>query len=111
MENLVALRSRWVEMAVVGQLLPANELGFTICRASNGQLIRGPVTRGTPTSVSISVQCPENSTFLGLFHTHPRGVSFPSAQDIESALQVNAPMLCIQSEREGLKCFRIQREG
>lgn len=87
--------------------LPINELGFAACRTLDGRLMRGPTASGTPTSVSIPVNCPTGTVFEMLFHTHPGGVSFPSQQDIQSALKVGAKTLCILSERDGMKCFRI----
>ena len=88
--------------------LPVNEFGFVGCRAPNGGLIRGPVATGTPNSVSIPIDCPTGTVFELLFHSHPGGVSFPSRQDMESAVRVGAKTLCIVSERDGLKCFRIE---
>ena len=88
--------------------LPKNEMGFAMCRGADGKLVAGPTAWGTPTSVAIPVQCPTGADFIGLFHTHPGGVSFPSAQDIASALRVGGKTLCIESEADGLKCFRIE---
>ena len=95
------------EIVAVQGLLPANEFGFSLCQAQDGKLVKGPTATGTPINVSIPVTCPAGSHFTGLFHSHPRGVAYPSPQDIDSALRVGAKILCIQSDQE-MKCFRIQ---
>lgn len=87
--------------------LPRNEMGFTICQGQKG-LTRGPVAHGTPTSVNVTVQCPVGSKLLGIFHTHPRGTSRPSATDVRSAQSIKAKVLCVQSERDGLQCYRLK---
>lgn len=87
--------------------IPANEYGFAICRTPAGRLVQGPTAWGTPTSVSIPLGCPAGSTFLGLFHTHPGGTAYPSEQDLKSAVAVAARILCIESDKDGLRCFRI----
>jgi len=85
-----------------------NEVGFTMCRAKGGGLTHGPVVSGTPTSVDIPVRCPPGSSMVGLFHTHPKGVAYPSDTDIRSAIKVGAKALCVQSDTE-LACFRVSR--
>ena len=89
-------------MARMGKL-PANEMGFPGCQLPNGNLINGPVSWGTPTSVEIQLQCPMGSKFVGLGHTHPRGVAQPSDQDIRSGFQSGAQFLAIASDTE----FRV----
>ena len=85
-----------------------NEVGFTICRAKSGKLTHGPMATGSPTGVNIPVSCPPGSRMEGLFHTHPKGVAYPSDIDIRSAVKVGAKALCVQSDTE-LACFRITR--
>ena len=87
--------------------LPPNELGFTICQGANG-LTRGPVAHGTPTSVNVRVQCPVGSQMLGIYHTHPGGTSRPSSTDVHSAVSMGAKVLCVQSDRDGLQCYRMK---
>ena len=93
-------------MAQQGQRLPANEYGYAMCRTPDGRIVQGPVARGTPNSVTIPISCPRGSTFIGLFHTHPQGVSQPSGQDVRSGVEVAAQILCIRSEAEGLRCWQ-----
>ena len=80
--------------------LPANEFGFSLCQLPNGDLTRGPVNWGTPTSVEIKLQCPSGSKFVGLGHTHPGGVAEPSRQDIASGFSSGSQFLAIQSDTE-----------
>ena len=56
-----------------------NEIGFSICRLPSGALTHGAVSEGTPVSVNISITCPNGSEFVGLAHTHPKGVAWPWA--------------------------------
>ena len=88
--------------------LPINEYGYAMCRRADGRLVQGPTAWGTPTSVNIQVACPPGASLIGLYHTHPGGVSTPSAQDVKSARDVQAGFLCIRSEREGQRCFRVR---
>ena len=94
-----------ITAAVMG-LLDPDEIGFSMCERSDGSLTHGPVARGTPTSVSIPVSCPPGTVFVGLGHTHPRGVAFPSQQDIRSARQTGARNLCIRSD-DRTACFQV----
>lgn len=86
--------------------LPKNEFGFVICQGKNG-LTRGPVAHGTPTSVKVPVRCPPGSTLLGIHHSHPGGRSRPSSVDVRSAQAIKAKVLCVQSEMDGLRCYRV----
>ena len=88
--------------------LPKNEFGFALCQLPNGDLARGPVSWGTPTSVDIQLQCPSGSKFLGLGHSHPGGVAYPSDQDIKSGFESNSQFLAIQSDSE-LRIFPLVR--
>ena len=74
----------------------------------DGSLHKGPVIEGTPTSVSIPIDCPSGANFEVLWHSHPGGVSFPSEMDLRSGRDVGAKTLCITSEKDGLKCFKIE---
>lgn len=78
--------------------LPKNEFGFSLCQRPDGALVRGPVSWGTPTSVEIMLQCPSGAEFVGLGHSHPGGVAFPSDQDIKSGIESGARFLAIQSD-------------
>jgi len=86
--------------------IPPFEIGFSLCRAQNGKLVKGPLAKGSANEVSVPVHCPEGSKFEGLFHTHPGGVASPSPQDIKSAVEVGANVLCIMND-SSLRCFRI----
>lgn len=92
-------------MARMGRL-PRNELGFAVCELPNGDLINGPVSWGTPTSVEIQLHCPTGSKFVGLGHTHPGGVAEPSDMDIASGFQSDSKALWIMSDTE-LRTFPI----
>ena len=85
-----------------------NEIGASICGTPNGQIVFGPWSEGTPTSVKVNGTCPPGMTFLGIYHTHPGGVAQPSAQDIKSGLAVNAKHLCIEADGD-LRCWRKKR--
>ena len=86
--------------------LPKNEFGFAVCQYSDGQLTHGPVMTGTPNSVQVPLTCPPNTKLKSIFHTHPRGVAYPSDTDIESTLKAGLDTLCIQND-SSLKCFRL----
>jgi len=88
--------------------LPPNEFGFAIYARPDGSLLAGPLATGTPMSVSIPIVNPPPGTRLaGLFHSHPRGVAYPSNQDLQSAQQVQAPVLCIADDAQ-MRCFRMR---
>jgi len=86
-----------------------NEIGAAICRFPSGQFTFGPWSQGGPASVNIQTRCPNGSQFWGIYHTHPKGVALPSQQDIRSALESGARLLCINATSPGgqqdLRCF------
>ena len=84
-----------------------NEVGFTLCRLKSGQLVHGPVSEGTPTSVTFSTACPPGASLVALFHTHPSGSAYPSAVDIQAARISGAKALCIQND-EKLVCYKVR---
>lgn len=94
--------------------IPANEIGFSLCRTPRGKIVTGPVFSGSPTRVDIAVQCPPGSRFVGLMHTHPKlsdgrgGIAQLSATDVRSALRVNAQVSCVGTEK-ALRCFGVKR--
>ena len=88
--------------------LPRNEVGFALCRMPTGKLATGPVSSGTPTRVDIAASCPPGGTLVGLFHTHPGGIAYPSAMDVRAAKKVRAPNLCILSDSQ-LGCYKVGR--
>ena len=91
--------------------LPREEVGFTVCKVrGTGQLVRGPVTTGTPTSVDIVVECPPGSEPFALVHTHPGGVNTPSAMDVRSGQRFRMKAMCIADDRE-LRCFPVPQSG
>ena len=92
----------------VVMLHKTREVGFTLCRATGGKLVKGPTAMGTANKVMIPLQCPPGSRFEGFFHTHPGGVTVPSAMDIKSARANGAKVTCIQNER-GIRCYRLRR--
>ena len=85
-----------------------NEVGASVCRFPSGRLAFGPWSSGTPTSVNVSVECPPGARFESIYHTHPGGVAYPSAQDVASARKVGAQSLCINADGD-LKCFRVRK--
>jgi len=85
-----------------------DEFGFAMCRLPSGKLVRGPVATGNPRTVQIPVQCPPGSQLVGLFHTHPGGIAFPSHTDVQSGIRVGARSLCIDADGD-LRCFTIRR--
>ena len=94
--------------------IPANEMGFSLCRTPKGRIVAGPVASGTPTRVDISVACPPGSRFVGLMHTHPKlpngqgGIPQLSATDRQSALRVGAKVSCVGTEK-ALRCFGVKK--
>lgn len=97
-------------MARMGQRLPRNEFGFAVFKTPAGGFMAGPVSTGTPTSVDIAVACPEcppGSSFYALIHSHPGGVAFPSAQDIQSAMRLGNARQCILSDND-FQCFQTR---
>lgn len=90
------------------QRLPVNEFGFAMCRTTNGKLTNGPVTTGTPMSVQLIASCPPATKLVGLFHTHPGGIAYPSQQDVASARSKNIDVLCIEDDRQ-MACYRLRQ--
>lgn len=90
--------------------IPAVEVGSMVCRAPDGQLVRGPLGVGTATSVQFPETCPAGTTVEGSFHTHPReggGSILPSRQDIREAKRVGMPNLCIINNTKA-KCYAVK---
>ena len=86
-----------------------NEIGFALCRTTKGKLTHGPVAEGTPKNVGIPIKCPSGSTQVGLFHTHPKGIPFPSDLDVKAAVKHGIKNLCIDADGK-LNCFAIRRK-
>ena len=87
--------------------LGQNEIGYALCQQPDGSYVNGPVAEGTPVSVNIPIRCPSGTKFVGLYHTHPGGVPYPSNTDIQSAARVRAAQLCIEVPETGqTNCFR-----
>jgi len=109
------LYKRGVEMKLC-QIKPASEMGAseiakTICLC-NGEIAWGREGHdASPVSVRINPNspssCPEGCKPLGVYHTHPKGTSEPSSQDISEMLRAKLPFLCISGE-EALSCYRIK---
>lgn len=100
----------------VARMSQVNELGFMGCRPkSGGALVAGPVAHGTPTSVTIPVNCPMATQPVVIYHTHPGGVAFPSATDVRSARAVRRKFpsmqtMCIKVPERGITaCFKVPR--
>ena len=97
----------------MGQL-PPNEFGFPMCQRPDGSLERNvKVSWGTPTSVDVGTQCPPGTRFVGVTHSHPLGVPFPSKTDQRAAIASSSEVMCIVADTPGgrdhvLNCFRIQ---
>lgn len=59
-----------------------DELGFALCSEDN-IILEGKHTTGTPDGITIdSSMCKKEEKFLGGYHTHSRGDSYPSAEDL-----------------------------
>ncbi len=59
-----------------------DELGFALCSEDN-IILEGEHTKGTPDGITIdSNMCKKGEKFLGGYHTHSRGDSYPSAEDL-----------------------------
>jgi len=84
-----------------------NEVGAAICKKTNGEIVLGPITEGTPDSVRVILECPTGSVFDGIFHTHPgSGITKPSQQDILTGIWSGSKKLCIFSEGD-MECHGI----
>lgn len=88
-----------------------NEWGFPVCEYPNGQLTHGRVTHGTPTSVQIDTgSCPTGTKFMGMAHSHPGGVAYPSDIDVNAMRRSGASKMCIVvPERDELACYTLKR--
>jgi [CysO sulfur-carrier protein]-S-L-cysteine hydrolase len=53
-----------------------------------------------------------NEDFIGIYHSHPNGVAFPSEDDVRHAVypEVFYFVISIGQKKENLKCYRI-KEG
>ena len=91
---------------MASSLYGPNEVGAALCRTKSGQLLFGPWTEGSPNSVNVNIQCPSGSSLVGPFHTHPKGISKPSQQDVRSGIRVGAKALCIFADGD-LKCHTL----
>jgi len=85
--------------------IDASEIAKTIC-LRDGEVFWGNESRGEPLSVRLRTSCP-NGEQIGVFHSHPGGISEPSQQDISEMLRAKLPFLCILGE-EALSCYRIK---
>jgi len=84
----------------------ANEVARTIC-LRNGQISWGSKGHsGTPSDVWIKPGCPEGKA-IGIMHSHPKGTSEPSSQDISEMLRAKLPFLCIHGD-DALSCYRVR---
>lgn len=89
-----------------------NEIGHTICERPNGEIVSGPVAEGGPVSVEIPLQCPAGSRYVGLWHTHPGGIPYPSSVDIRTAQLTRAEKMCISVPETGVtKCYNVRDLG
>ena len=114
-----------VQTHAIQQVLPAlkalhrrtvqlnREHGTTICQNNTGKIKLGPVSVGTPTSVTISLDCPAGFKAMETFHTHHLS-GRPSPQDIQSTLAswkagaIPKPSLCISNPSGGVNCYIIK---
>lgn len=78
-----------------------NESGAALCRTSSGGLVMGPISHGTPMGVNVKIQCPPNTKFEMIWHSHPNGVPEPSSQDIKSLKATGAKAGCITATAPG----------
>jgi proteasome lid subunit RPN8/RPN11 len=84
------------------------EVGAAICCDSKRCKL-GPVSKGTPRRVVISLRCPPGMKPVGSWHSHPNnGDSYPSSADIKNLRKAGLNISCV-SGRQGLKCFRIDK--
>ena len=93
--------------------LPTNkEVGSSICRTKAGGVVPGKMTSGSMTHGDVELNCPPNTSFDGVWHTHPMGMAQPSEQDYEQARRHGIKKLCITSTSPGVedqtRCFRIR---
>jgi len=85
-----------------------NEISAAMCRIPNGRIVIGPLTEGTPDSVTVDLTCPVGSVFEGIFHTHPGiGVTRPSPQDLLTGIRSGANELCIFSDG-AMECHHLR---
>ena len=97
-------------MARHSQSVPPVELGFMLCRLSDGRLTRGPLGVGTATAVQFPDACPSGTKVVGSFHTHPKeggGSIRPSQQDMKEAQRRKMPALCI-ANGEKTACYAVR---
>jgi len=87
-----------------------NERGFSICRTSNGKLVRGKSVSGAAHSVSIPNNCPAGSRRIGVSHTHPSGGIRLSDQDKAAARKHGMSVVCVET-KERTKCYRLRRSN
>jgi len=84
----------------------ADEVARTIC-LRNGQIEFGSEGHsGTPIDIWINPSCPGGKV-VGIYHTHPRGLSEPSEQDILAIRQVGLSILCVHGE-DALSCYKVR---
>ena len=86
--------------------MDANEIAKTIC-LRDGEVFWGSESTGTPLSVRLRPSCPDGKA-IGVYHSHPKGTSEPSSQDISEMLRAKLPWLCISGE-DALRCYKIDK--
>lgn len=89
--------------------IPDVEIGWPICVNGSGRVAPNvPQVSGTPMAVNVPITCPSGTRYRGITHSHPKGVPYPSDQDIKSAIASGGDILCIRNDKEQ-KCFQVGR--
>lgn len=78
-----------------------NEVGALMCSRPGGETVFGPRAHGTHDNVDVPFQCPPDSKPFGVWHTHPHGVTQPSADDVRAARAFGLKKLCITVPQTG----------
>jgi proteasome lid subunit RPN8/RPN11 len=86
------------------------EVGRVICRVG-GELVPGPIVRGSHRAVTIPLRCPPGGQAVGLVHTHP-GERVPklSKQDISEGRRLALDFVCaVSPETKKTRCAVLGR--
>lgn len=82
------------------------EQGFTVCELANGDLVTGPRSSGSKSSVSVTVECPIGSKPVAIAHNHPSGNLEASEKDKEAARIFGIPVCATTSDGKKIKCHK-----
>ncbi len=81
-----------------------NELGFTLCSNQNNIITANGYREGKSDRIEIDIEaCDKDEKFLGGYHTHPKGNSLASAEDLAHCGAFKA--ICIGGVKDdGIRC-------